>query len=66
MLPITRAVHLAKQAGAEKVEVSIEDLERLLEQRKVMDTRLAECMTRLSSQDYQDVFGDMFADVKAD
>ena len=66
MLGLKRALHLARQAGAQKVEVSIDELERLLEQTKEMDSKLAECMSRLSKKDYQDVFGDMFVDGKAD
>lgn len=66
MLGLRRALHLAKQSGAQKVEVSVEDLGRLLAQSKEMDNKLAECMSRLSKKDYQDVFGDMFVDGKAD
>ena len=60
MLGIRRALHLAKQAGVQKVEVSVDELERLLAQSKDMDERLSECMSRLSKEDYKAVFGDMF------
>jgi hypothetical protein len=66
MLGLRRALRLAKKAGAEKAEVEVEDLERFLEQSMEMDRKLAECMSRLSKQDYQAVFGEMFADAKAD
>lgn len=66
MLGVRRALHLAKQAGAQKVEVSVDELERILAQSKEMDVRLAECMSRLSKADYQAVFGDMFVDGKTD
>lgn len=61
MLGIRMALHLAKQAGVQKVEVSVDELERLLAQSKDMDERLSECMSRLSNEDYNAVFGDMFA-----
>lgn len=66
MLGLRRALHLARQAGAQKVEVPVDDLERLLAKSKEMDARLAECMSRLSKEDYQAVFGDMFVDGKTD
>lgn len=62
MIGIQRALLLAKREGSSKVEVSVEELERLLAQNKDMDVRLAKCMSRLSKTDYQAIFGDIFTD----
>jgi hypothetical protein len=60
MLRLRKALREAKQAGASVVEVPMEDLERLMAMNQQMDQRLAQCMSKLSKDDYKAIFGDMF------
>lgn len=57
---LRRSLHQAKQAGSTEVTVLVEDLERLMLRNKQMDEKLAACMSKLSSVDYQELFGGMF------
>lgn len=61
MFRLRKALHEAQKAGASKLEVPREDLERLILQNQQMDQRLAQCMSRLSQEDNKAIFGDLFS-----
>lgn len=60
MLILRRALIAARKAGSSDVTVPCEHLERLINQNKMMDEKLAECMDHLSDQDRKKLFGDLF------
>lgn len=60
MLQLKKALREANLASQDRVEVACEDLERLMTQHQEMDKRLAACMDKLSAEDCQELFGDLF------
>lgn len=57
---LMRELYKAKRNGDTTLTVSVEDVERLISQKNGMDQLLAKCMDKLSKEDYNEIFGDMF------
>ena len=59
---IRKALHEARKSGATSVTLLVEDVERKLMQIQQQDALLAKCMSKLSPEDYQEIFGNLFDD----
>jgi hypothetical protein len=59
---IRKALFDARKSGATSVTLLVEDVERKLKLIQQQDELLAKCMSKLSPEDYQEIFGNLFED----
>lgn len=61
---VRKALSEARKSGATSVTLLVEDVERKLKLLQQQDELLAKCMSKLSPEDYQEIFGNLFDDKK--
>ncbi len=61
---VRKALNEARKSGATSVTLLVEDVERKLKLLQQQDELLAKCMSKLSPEDYQEIFGNLFDDKK--
>jgi hypothetical protein len=59
---VRKALNEARKSGATSVTLLVEDVERKLMQIQQQDALLAKCMSKLSPEDYQEIFGNLLDD----
>jgi len=59
---VRKALQEARKSGSPTVTLLVEDVERKLKQIQQQDDLLAQCMSKLSADDYQAIFGNLFED----